>query len=281
MDIIGNQFGIKQLNDWYNVALEDIDKTAGGNILQKFGSSLQKALEYAYPEHKWNSWKFNWPLTKRKEFFDELCQKFNIKHFDEWYQIRLDQVQTNGGKKILDQFYDNSLIKALESIYPEREWHPWKFQQVSKGFWDNTNNQKNYFDWLGQEMGYKTKDDWYDITQGMIIEHHGEQFLKKHQGSPPRALQAIYPEHTWLPWKFKKLRSGFWDNQENARQFLNWLQKGLHLKSKERLKLIRLKDIHEHGGAGLLRKYGNSIETIIDTIFSGSGKSREIFKLDT
>jgi hypothetical protein len=34
---------------------------------------------------------------------------------------------------------------------------------VPKGYWSVLENQKQYFDWLGKELGVNTLDDWYKV----------------------------------------------------------------------------------------------------------------------
>jgi hypothetical protein len=66
--------------------------------------------------------------------------------------------------------YNSSLIKALLNIYPDYPWHPWKFESPApKGFWTDIQNQKKYFDWLGEQLGVKTMDDWYNVKYSSIV----------------------------------------------------------------------------------------------------------------
>ncbi len=48
-------------------------------------------------------------------------------------------------------------------MFPEFEWLPWKFH-VPKGFWNDMNNQRNFVDWVGKQLKYKNREDWYKIT---------------------------------------------------------------------------------------------------------------------
>ena len=78
---------------------------------------------------------------------------------------------------MLDSFYNGSPSQALQAVYPEHEWLPWKFSNSPKGFWKKKENQKKFFDWLGKELGYKTLDDWYNITTSTIDKHGGGSML--------------------------------------------------------------------------------------------------------
>jgi hypothetical protein len=44
-------------------------------------------------------------------------------------------------------------------------------------------------------------------------------------------LRAIYPEHEWLPWRFKLQPAGFWESAQNRRNFLDWAMLQLKMKN--------------------------------------------------
>ena len=48
--------------------------------------------------------------------------------------------------------YNGSFAKLLETVYPDYEWLPWKFEMAPRHFWENTANQKKYLDWLAKEL---------------------------------------------------------------------------------------------------------------------------------
>ena len=54
--------------------------------------------------------------------------------------------------------------------------------------------------------------------------------MNSHNGSPFQALQAAYPEHEWLPWKFSNTPKGFWEKKENQKKFFDWLGKEIGYK---------------------------------------------------
>lgn len=67
---------------------------------------------------------------------------------DDWYNVTQEDIHIFGGAAFLHQYYNNSPFKALQSVYPEHSWMPWKFGQTPKGIWDKTENQKEFFNWL-------------------------------------------------------------------------------------------------------------------------------------
>ena len=60
-------------------------------------------------------------------------------------------------------------MKLITSIFNEKKWLPWKFNCVPDGFWSDENNIRNYMNWLSQKLNIKTKEDWYKISNKVII----------------------------------------------------------------------------------------------------------------
>ncbi len=52
-----------------------------------------------------------------------------IKEPRDWYNVSLTQLSKSGALGILTYYYNGSLIKALQSIYPEHGWHPYRFSK--------------------------------------------------------------------------------------------------------------------------------------------------------
>jgi len=51
---------------------------------------------------------------------------------------------------------------------------------------------------------------------------------------PWKALSAAYPEHNFLPWRFKQVPKQYWKDIDNIKSFLSWMS--------ERLGYTRLED---------------------------------------
>src|SRR5437763_1774865 len=98
----------------------------------------------------------------------------------------------------------------------------WRFDRVPMEFWKNTKTRREFFDWLGNQLGYKSMDDWYNVTVENIHEHVGSWLLNYYyNGSPSKALQSAYPEHNWMLWRFGRVPIGFWEKPENQREFFD------------------------------------------------------------
>ncbi len=58
---------------------------------------------------------------------------------------------------------------------------------------------------------------------GLLVGHYKRSLVD--------ALETVYPEY---PWQFRKRAStGYWDNEENVREYLLQLQQQFHLKRAE------------------------------------------------
>jgi hypothetical protein len=61
------------------------------------------------------------------------------------------------------------------------------------------------------------------------------------------------------PWG-KKVPNGFWDDTSNHRKFFDWLGVKLNIKTYEDWYQLTKEDVHQKGGAGLLKiHYNNSV----------------------
>src|SRR5690242_16983025 len=120
--------------------------------------------------------------NNHRKFFDWLGKKLHVKTMEDWYHIGKKDVCDNGGGKLLTHHYNSSHMTALENIYHEHNWIPWKFTKSPHGFWNDKNNHLKFFDWLGKELGFKTMDDWYQLSQENVVENGGGGFLYLYAG---------------------------------------------------------------------------------------------------
>src|SRR5690606_24628536 len=95
-------------------------------------------------------------------------------------------------------------------------------------------SQKKYLDWLGQTMGIRTMEDWYGILWEDLVQKDRHGILRYYHGSPYKALSEIYPDHPWLPWKFQKLSTGYFNKIENRYRYMEWLSQELSMDHPDR-----------------------------------------------
>jgi hypothetical protein len=68
-----------------------------------------------------------------------------------------------GGAAILNKF-NTSPSQLLNSVYPEYDWLPWKFEKGPSHYWEDVKNQRKFMDWAAKQIGIKEMSDWYNIT---------------------------------------------------------------------------------------------------------------------
>jgi hypothetical protein len=141
LDWIEKSFNVKTTDDWYNITKEMI-KRKGGTSLVQLGYSMIATLQNAYPQYEWHPWLFKkvpqnfWEEKQiQRRFFDWTAEELCIEQQSGWYRVRCEEVGDKGGAGLLRNYYNGSLLAALESIYPEFEWHPFFFEHAPRHTW--------------------------------------------------------------------------------------------------------------------------------------------------
>lgn len=75
----------------------------------------------------------------------------------------------------------------------------------------------------GNELGYVSQEDWYQITGDAIRTHGGSVLLSKYENSPSKLVTSVFSDKSWKIWKFNKVPDGFWDDSTNQKHFMEWL----------------------------------------------------------
>jgi hypothetical protein len=149
---------------------------------------------------------------------------------------------------LVDAVYEGSLSSALEAVYPDHTWHPWRFPKIAANFWDNKEHHKQFFEWLSKHLRLKNLDGWYGVHVREIQRNGGRGLLAMFDNDICTALKATYPEHRWDVWRFGYVPAGYWDNPENLKEFFLWAQKDLKLRNLDGWYKIHQRDIDRRGG---------------------------------
>jgi len=163
---------------------------------------------------------------------------------EDWYRVTPSQIIsiTSNARTLLQNVYGNSLYKALQAVYPEHYFEPWRFKSMS------TMQASAHFNspLLNHSPGSMTMDDvaskkghtsivlteneirvlqrlemevvhirdkspselqkWYSITAEQIKQCGGEVLLNRHNFI--EVLQSYYGSvYEFLPWMFSNVRS--------------------------------------------------------------------------
>lgn len=85
-------------------------------------------------------------LPKFRTVFDGVAKDLKFTSNVDWYNIkRTDLDGASDALDIIKYFFNDSLIDAIITIYPEQTWKLWKFQRVPTGFWKDMKNQRYDF----------------------------------------------------------------------------------------------------------------------------------------
>ena len=84
------------------------------------------------PSDFWDS------MSNQKEFMDDLGSKLEIKTFEDWYQVNMNEFIQNKAQTLLFR-YNNSKEKMIMAIYPDQDWEEERFHQKEEGFWKDVN----------------------------------------------------------------------------------------------------------------------------------------------
>lgn len=96
------------------------------------------------------------------------------------------------------QLFGDSLVKALRSVYPHHPWQSWKFEGVplSRNFFDEPENVKQYLQWLPEKLKVKQMTDWHEVSQRQLLQHKGKSLLERN-GGLYSVLNQHFPGHKW------------------------------------------------------------------------------------
>ena len=94
------------------------------------------------------------------------------------------------------------------------------FSRLPDGFWDSLANRRSYLDWLGERLGFRCLDDWYEVTVYDFLRNKGIGLIHRCRVSPAAAVMASIPQRKWCEWKFTRVPPGFWEVAENRHRYL-------------------------------------------------------------
>jgi hypothetical protein len=259
---LGKRLGFRTLDDFYKIKTEHFKQNRGsGALLYCWQSSAVIAVTETFPDHDWKEWLFvSCPRSFWKDvrnhtrYMNWLAEECQIQKPEDWYRINNDDFrQHKGGAFLLH--YQSSISNAVKQHVPSFKFNEWMFAKTPKGFWNDHKNRVRYVKWLGQKLGIKTKQQWYDITRKDFEENHGNQLIKCYDGSPLGVVMDCVRNYKWEEWRFARVPVGFWKKKSNRERYLLWFEKTLKIRTPENWSNIRRIDFKSNFGGGLLAMY--------------------------
>ena len=118
--------------------------------------------------------------------------------------------------------------------------------RVKHGTWKKKENHIIYAIWLGERLGYKNTDDWYQISVKDIKKYYGGGLLiSQYSDSPLLFLESVFPDTEWFPWMFEYCPKKYWVDKKNHIIYAKWLGKTLGYKNMDDWYQIKKKKIYK------------------------------------
>lgn len=210
----------------------------------------------------------------REKFFLHLQEKLGHSSKSDLYGLSPDDVRQAGGRGLLDKVYDGSVALALQDIFPDHKWMPWKFgEHVQTGFWNQHQNRRLFMESLAVDLGFKKMEDWYRASLRDVKNSGGTSLLTRYNNSLSKLLRDVFPEHEWASFGFEKLSSECWDNKGDQRRFIETISKKLNRRIEDWGKVTtesiqkRMGDTVLYKYQRLLGKYSKSPSLMIQTLY--------------
>lgn len=269
LEWLGARLGVREVTDWDGVTVVDVVKEGGAGLLKRYGGSLSSALAAVYPERDWKAGRSghrrgHWEsVVNRREWFERFGVEMRVERMEDWYGVKYRDVLDRGGAGIL-AIYKGSLAAALQSLFPEHEWQPWRFSKVPNNFWKDSQNVRRWFEWLAPQVKVAKMEDWYSVTTELVVERGGGGMLKCFGFSLSAALECAYPEHKWELWRFSNPPRRLQNQNEDVKGMVLWLAKQFHVDKLEEWYRIPLQQIKRQIPLTVQDRYGGLFE-----LFSG------------
>ncbi len=264
LDWLAEELGFKTIEDWYRLTTETLGQYRGDSITTMYRGSPYAVVKAHFPEYPWVEWRFRqvsaafWDDPRnRRRYLDWLGEKLGFKSPEDWYGIDTKLIKKNYGSSLLTK-YGGSPSAIVMSYMPEYSWQEWRFRKPPDFFWADPRNRRRYLDWLGEELGFNEPEDWYALSNEILLQNHGVGMVRYFNGSPSALLAASMPDYDWLEWRFTHVPNRFWSERRNRVRYLDWLGEQLGFKRLEDWYQVTKKDIANHHGLGLLLRFGSS-----------------------
>eukprot|EP00026_Physarum_polycephalum_P002443 Phypoly_transcript_02449.p1 GENE.Phypoly_transcript_02449~~Phypoly_transcript_02449.p1 ORF type:complete len:911 (+),score=126.14 Phypoly_transcript_02449:48-2780(+) len=272
LQFVGKQLGYTKMEDWYLAKISDFLPYNGVGLRTKYSGSIYKIVSSVFKDHDWLPWRFM-PLpsntweneTNRLKFLAYLGQKLGYKDMEDYYKITENDFNVHGGGVLLERYYESSPMMAVMRIFNEFPWEPWKFAHAKSGYFDVFEHQMRYMKYLGEQLNFKTMNDWYNITDASITAHHGNHLYSKFGESPSGMVMGIFKDHEWHPWKFRVIPRNYWTKPEHQAKFVKYLGARLGYKTLEDWYEVAQADFSKEG-SGLLAQFSGSPILILASV---------------
>jgi len=233
---LASQLDYRIPTDFYRLKKKRAMELGAGKLFSYFRSSPPFALLSLFPELCWKIWRFHRIPTHlinspyiQNTILDHIEHVFNISHPSKWYNLTVNDITSALGQKTIKR---EEILDLLKIRYPNYSWYPWQFPLVPIGFWQNSQNNRDYLHHFASSTSIRIPLDWYDVrAKDIILFGNGTSLIVHAYGkSVRRMLSHLFPEYFWERWRFKRVLGVGRLRKENEKVFLDELAGRLHLR---------------------------------------------------
>lgn len=223
---LAEKHGVTEPSHWKRVSADDIRKENGGkSLLRRYQGSVGALLVENLPDVtltdvRNRAERGHWSKREnRRKFIERAAEELGITRPEDWSRVTSASFRSLGGSALLDH-YNGSLYAALKDINSEdkrdsdtshdtgtvavtpgvddkSEWERFKVRAViPREYWEVKENVRLFLSHLQQELGLRTKMDWYRVSRRQIREYNGGGLLSASR-SWLDVLQATFPDEDW------------------------------------------------------------------------------------
>eukprot|EP01114_Cavostelium_apophysatum_P017295 TRINITY_DN5106_c0_g1_i2.p1 TRINITY_DN5106_c0_g1~~TRINITY_DN5106_c0_g1_i2.p1 ORF type:complete len:690 (-),score=185.35 TRINITY_DN5106_c0_g1_i2:125-2194(-) len=245
-------------DDWYSVKQEEIVNAGGSGLVKRFRSHIY-ALLNLYPNEEWTVHRFkhlphNYWESKdnQRTFIEEIAKRLDVKHWEEWYTIKVSDFVECGGAGILNH-YGGSLLKALAAVYPS---HPWRMDRV---FSDQFLASRSNFEPLVIKERYSSPSKSQTV-EDLFPEGEVPQILQT-RGITSESVLKLDASTLSLQ------LATFWRDPANQLALVEKIGKKLGVKNWEDWYNVTDEDFLKCGGQPLLNEHASSLRKVLRSVY--------------
>lgn len=169
--------------------------------------------------------------------------------------------------------FNDSVYEAIENAYPSSIF-PWELSKAPMGFWQDDTNVVRALDWLFHHKYNLSVDEIRDVFNNeFLIDNNLREILVRFNFNSHEILEFYMPG-VYKPWEITKVTDGYWNNEDNINDALNWLfEEKLKMDLPQLQKHFNTQLIKDYKLLGLLRyKFKSSPYLMINHYYPGKLK---------
>eukprot|EP00026_Physarum_polycephalum_P003383 Phypoly_transcript_03394.p1 GENE.Phypoly_transcript_03394~~Phypoly_transcript_03394.p1 ORF type:complete len:728 (+),score=54.40 Phypoly_transcript_03394:224-2407(+) len=181
-------------NTWYSISVDAFSKFK--NVLNTFRGNYYKILKHIFPDVAFDKTSFPSP-TSRLQFFLDYAKSHAIDPYkaENWYSQDKQKIMASQGSQMIKFFYNGSIAKALQELFPKVVFDPSKFKKHP--LWYNAKNRRKFFEEYARENKFDPLNpkNWYIQQRKKIEAKKGaSRVLWYHNDSVSKALLDLFPD---------------------------------------------------------------------------------------